>query len=82
MDFKTFSEPTNLTFKMDNIVKISYQVNSLEFKQSCSILLIFHDSNDDRFYKQILLTGDDYNKWTNDDYIEEYLNNLINKMIG
>jgi len=81
MDFKKFNEPTNLTFKMDNIVKVSYQIDSLYIKDSCNIMLIFHDSKGDRFYKQIILNGDDYKKWTDDDYIENYLNNMIDKLI-
>ena len=82
MDFKTFNQPTNLTFKMDNIVKVSYQIDSLVINCNCTIMIIFHDSNGDRFYRQIILEGDDYKNWTNDDYIVNYLNNMLNKMIS
>jgi hypothetical protein len=81
MDFKTFNTPTNLSFKMDNIVKVSYQINSLIINSNCSIMIIFHDINGDRFYRQIILSGDDYKNWKDDDYIVNYLNSLINKMI-
>lgn len=80
MDFEVFSEPRTLTFKMDNIVRISYQVNSLTINDSCSILLIFHDDKDDRFYKQIILSGDDYKNWKDDQYIIDYIKDIINKM--
>jgi hypothetical protein len=81
MDFKTFETATNLRFKMDNIVKVSYQINSLVINSNCTIMIIFHDINGDRFYRQIILSGDDYKNWTNDDYIVNYLNSMINKMI-
>jgi hypothetical protein len=44
-------------------------------------MIIFHDINGDRFYRQIILSGDDYKNWKDDDYIVNYLNSLINKMI-
>lgn len=60
------------------ITKFNVRIIDIEIFKSCLIGVTFY-TEDKKFveYKTFALIGDDYEKWTTDDYIIEYIRNNI-----
>ena len=83
MDLQTFTEPKKICLNLEGITKITYEIQHLVINTKCDIMVCFHDINkSDSFYFKFTLQGDDYNNWKDDQYIIDYINNMINKMIA
>jgi hypothetical protein len=75
----TYEEPKVLAIKIKNI---SYGIYSIILNREALISVSCETEEDMVISWNFKLQGEDYLNWKDDQYIIDYINNMINKMIA
>jgi hypothetical protein len=76
----TYEEPKDLAIKVKNVKHVSFGVYSIILKKEAHVSVSCETVDDVIISWSFKLQGEDYLNWKDDEYLFNYIKDMINKM--